>query len=385
MGSLDSAETTRLAAADSGARYAPPGWMFWIRGGALVAQRLDLEQRSLAGDPVTIADPVGFDVGNNAGAFSVSSAGFVAYRSGAATRRQLQWFDRAGKMLGAFGATDEASLASPRLSPDGRRVAAFRTVQGNTDIWLLDGTRASRFTFDAALDRFPVWSPDGTRIVFDSLRAGSRNLYVASVDSPGSEALLLESSDEKSPNDWSEDGRFIVYRSLEMQGSPRGRDLWVMPLDGNRTPWQWLQTDFDERQGEFSPDGNWIAYQSNQSGRLEIYVRRFVPSPVAAGTGQWQISTGGGMYPMWRLDGKELFYIGLDGQMMAASVKATSTSIEAAPPQMLFKTRILGGGNDNNQGRNYDVTRDGRFLVNTVLDDAAAPITLLQNWSPPGR
>ena len=162
---------------------------------------------------------------------------------------------------------------TPDLSPDGRRVAVNRTVQGNTDIWLLDGSRTTRFTFDPALDRFPVWSPDGSRIVFDSNRKGPRNLYIKPSSGAGSEELLVESPQDKLGVDWSADGRFIVYYSIDPQ---TGRDLWVLPLEGDRKPWMFLKTNFDERWGQFSPDGRWVAYQSNESGRQEIYVRPFV-------------------------------------------------------------------------------------------------------------
>ena len=197
LGSLDSSETKRLAAADTAGVYSPDGWLLFIRAGTLLAQRLDLGRGELTGDPVTVADPVAFDAAFNAGAFSVSAAGLVAYRSGGAGQRQLVWFDRSGKTLGTMGAPDANNLSSPILSPDGRRVAVSRTVQGNTDIWLLDATRSTRFTFDPSLDRFPIWSPDGSRIVFDSNRKGHRDLYVKSSNGAGSEELLLESAQDK--------------------------------------------------------------------------------------------------------------------------------------------------------------------------------------------
>ena len=159
LGSLDSAETHRLTPADTAAVYLSSGWLLWVRAGTLVAQRLDLKGMALSGEPVTLADQVTSDLGSAAGAVTVSAAGVVAYRPGGASRRQLEWFDRSGKALGSMGGPDENSLVAPSLSPDGRRVAVFRTVQSNTDIWLLDGTRTSRFTFDAASDRYPIWSP----------------------------------------------------------------------------------------------------------------------------------------------------------------------------------------------------------------------------------
>jgi Tol biopolymer transport system component len=376
------------------------GWLLWVRAGTLVAQRLDLGRKALTGDPVNLADPVAFDSGAPAGAVSVSALGLVAYRTGGASRRQLAWFDRSGKALGTMGAPDENGLNNPSVSPDGRRVAVWRIVQGNSDIWLLDETRTSRFTVDAALDRYPIWSPDGSRIAFQSNRKSAFNIYQKPSGGAGAEELLVESPQDKYATDWSTDGGFILYHSNDPQ---TGRDLWVLPMsganaslagrsqqknDGDGKPWVFLKTSFEERVGQFSPDGRWVAYTSNESGRYEIYIRPFA-APATSGAavnsaaGEWQVSTAGGIYSRWRLDGKELYYIGPNGEMMAAPITATGTTLEPGAPVALFPTRIWGGGVDNAQGRQYDVTRDGRFLINTVLEDASSPITLLQNWKPP--
>ncbi len=393
LGSLESEDTKRLTPADTRGVYLPglparmEGWLAWVRDGTLVAQRLDLEQKALTGDPVTLADPVAIDAGFNVSAVSVSESGLVAYRAGGANRRQLAWFDPSGKALGTLGAPDENSLSNPRIAPDGRRVAVERTVQGLFDIWLLDGTRTSRFTFDAAPDRFPIWSPDGSRIVFSSPRKGPSDLYQKPSSGAGAEELLVESLQLKVASGWSPDGRFVLYNSTDPQTA---RDLWVLPTEGDRKPWVFLKTGFEERNGQFSPDGRWVAYMSNESGRNEIYIRPFAAAAASGSTaspasGQWQASTAGGIFPRWRSDGRELYYIGPNGEMMAAPVAATATTIEPGAPVALFPTRIFGGGADNNQGRQYDVTRDGRFLINTVLDDASSPITLIQNWNPPAQ
>jgi Tol biopolymer transport system component len=359
LGSLDSAETRRLTPADTAGVYLSSGWLLWVRAGTLVAQRLDLGRKALTGNLLTLADPVVFDVNTYVGALSVSAAGLVAYRAGQASRRQLEWFDRSGKALGAMGAPDENSLNTPSVSPDGRRVAVVRAVQGNTDIWLLDGIRTNR--------------------------NGHCDLYQKPSSGGGLEELLVESSQDKAPNDWSADGRFILYHSIDPQ---TGQDLWVVPMEGDRKPRVFLKTSFDERLGQFSPDGRWVAYESNESGRQEIYIRPFA-APAASGAaanpaaGQWQVSTAGGIFPRWRPDGKELYYIRPNGEMMAAPIAATGTTLEPGAPVALFPTHIYGGGADNGQGRQYDVTRDGRFLTNTVLDDASFPITLLLNWKPP--
>jgi Tol biopolymer transport system component len=259
-------------------------------------------------------------------------------------------------------------------------------VQGNQDVWLIDETRATRFTFDLALDRFPLWSPDGSRILFDSTRRGTRDLYLKSSSGGGDEEAILVTPDDKSATDWSPDGRFVIYRSVEPK---TGRDLMVLPV-ATRKPWVFLSTPFEDNQGYFSPDGRWVAYQSNESGRVEVYVRPFVEptggsQSAASKGGQWQVSTTGGIQPHWRHDGGELYYIGPEGQMMAAPTRATRTAFEVGTPVKLFDTHIYSGGADVAQGSQYDVSRDGRFLINTVLDDATAPITILQNWKPRAR
>jgi hypothetical protein len=161
-------------------------------------------------------------------------------------------------------------------------------------------------------------------------------------------------------------------------------------MQGERKPLAFLKTNFDEAAGQFSPDGRWLAYQSNESGRYEIYVRPFREPDAAdaaqtAASAQWQVSTGGGLFARWRRDGKELYYIAPDGRLMATSITISGKTLEPGNPVALFETHVVGGGTDNGLGRNYDVARDGRFLINTVLDRGAAPITLLQNWKPPAK
>ena len=379
IGSLDSPETKRLVVADTAGVYSPDGWLLFIRGGTLLAQRLDLGRSELTGDPVTVADPVAVDSAINGGAFSLSATGLVAYRSGGASQRQLVWFDRSGKTIGTIGAPDTNSLLGPSLSPDGRRVAVSRAVPGNINIWLLDATRSTRFTFDAGLDRFPKWSPDGSRIAFDSNRKGHRDLYLKPSNGAGSEEILLESAQDKGIEDWSRDGRFLLYHSIDPQTL---YDIWVLPMEGDRKPFVFLKTNFDERRAQFSPDGHWAAYMSDESGRYEIYLRPFNGNASGEPTGgQWQVSTSGGINPKWRADGKELYYIALDGKLMAAQITTKTTTIEPGTPVVLFQTRIVGGGTDVFVGNNYDVSGDGRFLINTVLEEAPSPITLVQNWT----
>ena len=278
-----------------------------------------------------------------------------------------------------------------------------RVAQGNTDLWLIDATRTTRFTFDPASDRYPVWSPDGRRLVFSRFRAGIFDLYQKAASGAGAEERLVASPQLKVPTDWSADGRFLLYFSPNPETDKRvallsNADLWVLPLEGDRTPWVFSKTPSQERWGTFSPDGRWVAYQSDESGRDEIYIRPFA-GPAASGAvlrqgsgqaasqvgGQWQVSTAGGIYPRWRRDGRELYYLAPTGALMAAPITVTGATLAPGAPVALSPTRIVGGGTDTGQGRQYDVTRDGRFLINTVLNEAAAPITLLMHWAPDAK
>ena len=303
----------------------------------LVAQRLDVEKAALTGEPVTLADGVG--------GVSVAATGLVAYRTAAAGRRQLTWFDRSGAARATFGDPDSANLATPRVSPDGRRVVVERTVERNVDLWLLDGTRTSRLTFDAAAELSPVWSPDGTRVAFTSYRTGAADLYQMLANGGGVPERIVTSDQLKLPTSWSADGRFLLYFSV---ATNTHSDLWAAPMVGDHTPSPFLKTAFVEVHGVFSPDGRWVAYESDASGRDEVYVRPFVPpSPQAsadtsalsrdaaadtlrpgsgqAAGGQWQVSTAGGVYPAWRSDGKELYYLSAARDRLRHAVCATSS------------------------------------------------------------
>ena len=275
-----------------------------------------------------------------------------------------------------MGAPDAAGLFFPELSPDGRRVAVSRGTFAARDIWLTDSDRSTRFTFDPADDFVAVWSPDGSRVVFASTRKGPFDLYVKPADGSGPEQVLLASADGKIPNSWSPDGRFLLYRS-----TLNGNDLMVLPVlpERNGKPYPFLSTPFNEQNGAFSPDGKWVAYHSNEAGRDEVYVRPF-PGP----GGVWQISAGGGTFPRWRADGKELYYLAPGNKLMAAAISAQAgsitRSITPSQPAALFTANFARGI----FRPQYDVARDGRFLVNLELNDAATPpITLLMNWKGP--
>ena len=336
-----------------------------------MARRLDVARGELTGDPVTVADPV-------LEAFSVSTVGRVAYRApGSAERRQLTWFDRTGKNVGVAGEPDANNLLGPELSPDERHIAVDRTVQNNRDVWLMDLVRGgfTRLTSDAALDAAPLWSPDGTRIVFCSTRKGEYDIWIKPASGTGTEELLLGTPNVEYPLDWSKDGRFLLYARVDPK---TGMDIWALPMTGNdRKPVVVSNTSFEERQGQFSPDGRWVAYETNESGSgFEIVVQAF-PEP----SGKWQVSTGGGIQPRWRADGKELYFIAPDGKLMAVPVAVLGSAFEAGKPVALFGTHI-GVGTATWRAQ-YAVSRDGRFLINQVVEEStAAPITLILNWHP---
>jgi serine/threonine protein kinase len=381
VGQLDAAATRRLLDADAEAAYASPGYLLFARQGKLIAQKFDPSKLELSGNPFPIADQLLALGGSSTSVgLSASAAGPIVYRGDQAggLKRQYVWFDRSGKETGKVGAPDDANPTGQSLSPDGRRIAELRTLNGNTDIWTLDLARGalSRFTFDPAIEVDPVWSHDGRNILFSSNRKGVFDIYQKSATGAGSEDLVLATPQNKGVSDTSFDGRFVLYRSPAKE---TGFDIWAVPMDGERKPVPVVQTNSEERDGQFSPDGKWIAYQSNESERVEIWVQSF-PGPGA----KLQVSTNGGAQVRWRPDGKELFYIALDGQLMSVPIRFTnSQTVEAETPVALFATHI-GGAVQATTPQFYSVSPDGKqFLMNTIVTEAGnSPITVILNWKP---
>ncbi|MGH9447940.1 MAG: TolB family protein, partial [Terriglobia bacterium] len=253
-----------------------------------------------------------------------------------------KWFNRQGKIVGAVG--DQNVYYFPALSPDGTRVVVGRGPAEHAALWLYDASQATgtRFTFGSPGVVSPIWSPNGKRIIFSSNPSGVWDLYQKLASGAAGEELLLKSDENKWPSDVSRDGRFLLYYALD--AGTKAADIWVLPLQGDRKPFPFLRTPFDELNAHFSPDGHWVAYESYESGRDEIYVRPFEPEPSAtdaSGTGaKWQVSYGGGQSPLWSSDGKELYYLTSDGKVMEVGVTMSPT-FQAGTPKFLFQAPPL--------------------------------------------
>jgi eukaryotic-like serine/threonine-protein kinase len=375
VGSLDSKEEKFLLRANSSVAYAPPGYLLFFRERSLMAQSFDAKGMHVTGEPFSIAEEVQYFPQHYGALFSVSENGVLLYQARSTSGvSQLVWFDRSGKEMGSLGAP--ANQANPRISQDGKRVALdiIDPQIGNMDIWIYEssGGVATRFTSDPAFEADPIWSPDGSRIVFFSNRKGGPDLRQKSSSGAGSEEVVLHSESSKYPTDWSPDGRFILYRAFDAKTN---LELWVQPFGGDRRPIPFLKARFGADLGQFSPDGRWVAYASNESGKWEIYVAPF-PGPGS----NWKVSSAGGSEPRWRRDGKELFYLAPDEKLMAVEVKEGSTfSADAARP--LFQTRRREHISSNDLF-SYDVSADGqRFLVNTDIGEVTSPpLTVVLNW-----
>jgi Tol biopolymer transport system component len=362
---------------------AHPGLLLWPRDQTLVAQPFDAGSLHLEGAPSPVADNVRVfeDGGPLPTSFWTSDAGVLAYRSGTfAQTSTLTWFDRTGHAAGTVG--DPQSYGELALSPDGSRVAVFRRDTVGEDLWFIDIARgaAARLTTDPDNESYPVWSPDGTQVAFVSMRTGggSFDLYRKPAGVFGEEEVLLKNEDLKKPLDWSRDGRYLLYDQQSVKSSDW--DLWILPMGGDGKPAKYLATPFIEANARFSPDGRWVAYQSNQSARFEIYVS---PFPDAAAAPAALVSTAGGTYPRWGRDGRALYYISAEGELMEVPV-TLGTTVKAGTPVPLFKLPPPGSGlgRDPVGGWAWDVTADGRrFLINTAVDQqSVASLTIDTDW-----
>jgi eukaryotic-like serine/threonine-protein kinase len=372
LGSLDSQEKRLVVSTSANAAYSEPGYLLYLRDKTLVAQRFDKRRYVLSGEPHPLSDEVVYTRLVDKAVFSATSEDILVTQTGTgALPSQLTWFDRSGKAVGTVGTP--ASYGNVRLSADGRRVAVDQNAtDGRTvDIWVFELNRAAptRLTFDPSAHQTPIWSPDGKEILFSWNHKLGDQLYLKNADGSGSAEEIADLGAGFPVNtwDWSRDGKYVLVR--------RGNELWYLTWP-DRAAKPLLQAKWNVQNAQFSPDGRWVAYASNETGSMEIYV-----SPFPAADGKWQVSAAGGQEPRWREDGKELFYVSADGKMMAVSV-TTGASFKSGSPIALFQT----------QRRqpvsafavfSYDVAGDGQsFLIATKRDEAtAAPLSVLLNWS----
>ena len=372
MGSLDSQEKRQIVSTSANAAYADPGYLLYMRDQTLVAQSFDRRRFVLDGEPHTVSDEVLYFPQVDRAVFSVSNGEVLVTQTGkGASLSQLAWSDRSGKPAGTVGAPGWYN--NVRLSPDGRRIATDQTDPDgrNIDIWVHEPARsaATRLTFDPAMDYAPVWSPTGKQILFGSSRRLGFRLYLKNADdsSPEEEVVDLGADWQISAWDWSRDSKDVLLR--------KGNELWYLTWP-ERVAKPLLQAKWTVRNAQFSPDGRWMAYASNETGNWEIYV-----SPFPSANGKWQVSSAGGQEPRWRQDGKELFYLSAEGKMMAVAVTA-GASFAAGSPVALFQTHRRQPVSSLDVF-SYDVSGDGqKFLIDTKVDEAtAAPLSVLLNWA----
>jgi hypothetical protein len=371
------------------ALYAPPGYLLFYRGSTLVAQRFNPDLDAPLGDPVAIGQGTpGPLYGGGGLAYSVSTTGVLAYKTNPleGLPDRVGWFDRTGHLLEPLGPFPFETFAGVALSPDGRQLA-MQTLRGaapNSEIWLFDLIRGRpiQFTFSDGSDRAPVWSPDGQRVVFASQRREGPGMYVKGAGGERPEELLLQSTtldwEEHLPTDWSSKG--IVFVSGKNRANT---DIWILPLDGDRTPYPIVRERGEENDAKASPDAKWVAYEQRDTygSRPEVFVRSL--SPTGA---KWKISSAGGQWPRWRPDGKELFYVAADGNLMAVPIEPDATTPARAVPKILMQTGAGVPGVSRFQGaggpRLFGVSRDGqRFLLRlTDGQPSTASIVVVTNW-----
>jgi serine/threonine protein kinase/Tol biopolymer transport system component len=380
LGTLDNPIGRRVLTDRSGVVFVPPasgighGHILFLRETTLMAQPFDARTLQLAGDAFPVAGQASMNSSGVQVAASASRNGVLVYLANSIRDSQLTWFDRSGKEQGKIGSHGDLSAVS--LSPDEKIVAFGRPPGG---VWLHELTRDvdTQFTFPPLVSYGAVWSPDGGRIAFG---ASSGDLYRKDASGGGQEELLLPKGNLKFPSDWSYDGRYLLYT----EDDPKTRyDLWILPdplgKSGGGTPVPFLRTEFSESQGQFSPDGRWVAYVSDQSGQFEVYVR-----PFPSGAGQVKVSRNGGREPRWRRDGKELFYLEPDGLMhrlMTVPIQAASRPLFAAgASKPLFVFRVPTFLTMYNSFP-YSVAAGGqRFLVGTAVSTAEPTLNVILNW-----
>jgi len=383
IGSLDSADYRMLFPSETNAVFSTlagtdstkNGYLLYIRDRSLMGQAFNAGRLELRGEAITLAEDVGAVKSLSLAPISISDNAMLVYQSVGEATRQLSWVDRSGKSL--VPVTDTGEWGPPRISPDGTRAVAAKLGKDrkNADLWIIDPAgNATQFTSGPAHKGSPVWSPDGLRIAYFVNQGGSYDIYMSPLNAGARMDLLLKTAQAKYPTDWSRDGKYLFFGVLT-EGSRS--DVWAMSL-ADRRAGPLLDTVYSEGYAALSPDGKWLAFQTDETGRNEVYVQPF--EGIARGTKRrYDVSaqTGGGL-PRWRADGEEIFYMTNRGRMMSVKVHPNGTEFACDPPQFLFQTRPIP-----NTWNLYDVSPDGqRFLMNVPMEwSGASPITVMTNWT----
>ena len=381
LGSLDAPVPKLLLLARSNAAFGS-GHILFVRDRTLMAQAFDEKRLEVRGQPFPVAAQVQFDELTWRGVFACSRSGVLAYQGGnTGGNSRLVFFDRTGKEARTIGAL--ADLNNHRVSPDGKRVAVgvFDTSVANYNLWIYDLLRDKdiRLTFGSSRNSFPVWAPDGSRVIFSSNRSGPWDMFERRSDGTGSEEVLLRSDANKYPSDWSADGRFIIFSSTA--GVSRTEE-WILPRFGDGRPYPFIRGDFSAGEGRFSPDGRFLAYSSDESGRAEVYV-----TPFPQGSSKWQVSVAGGSSPRWRRDGREIYYMAADGELTAVDVDPRGSVFQVGAVRTLFRLLLKTGASRQDLSPTsgqigYDAAPDGSwFLVNSPPPGNPPPLTLVTHWA----
>jgi eukaryotic-like serine/threonine-protein kinase len=357
----ENGEVQKVLEDETLAQYAEPGYLLFLHGASLMARPFDVRTRRLSGTARPIAESVNLN-------FSTTASGLLLYQK--LFQTQLTWLDPSGNKLSNVGSP--GNISAPYISPDGKyaMVSVTDVRQGKQKLWLYDLARGTSgpFTFGEGSDQYPTWSPDSRQVAFSSTRHGKEEIYVKPVEGGSDEQQLLSADGQAEPDRWSSDGKFILY---DFVGKTNGTDVWALPLFGERKPFPVVSGPSNENWGIFSPDGKWVAYSSDESGRAEIYVVRF-PS----GSGKRQVSTGGGIASFWPT-GKELFYFLPDWHVIGVELDTRADNLVVGNSRQLFGGRQFG-----NTASMFVAPDSKRWLAAfTVEQPNASPLILTTNWS----
>jgi dipeptidyl aminopeptidase/acylaminoacyl peptidase len=370
IGSLDKTPYVRVLAVDAAGRFAAPDKLLTVVQGALHAYNFDPVSGVVQGSPVVIAQGLAAGIG----AMAASETGVLAYRTGSAQRRQFVWVDRKGTVLRVIGDPETGTNGSPELSADEQSVVVFSGRSGDNDIWVIDLARnlARRITDGPPADAHPIWDPGGQHVIFNTSRFPGRGTQARQPVNGGPPEPLFASGDVRGTAlSWTRDRQYVLLR----RENPKTNADLVVVATRDQKELIVAQSQYDELEGQFSPDGTWIAFVSTDSGRPEVFVQSF-----PEGRSRTQVSTAGGTQVRWSSDGKEIFYLAPDGKLMAAAVGLSSASPDVKLPVALFQTYLATGTNVIGNKAQYAVSRDGQFLLNTAVESPSAPIVVSINW-----